>query len=530
MFRDLNGGIPAPELKNLRKIISVLEAAGHEAWLVGGCVRDLLLQKTPPEFDITTDARPEQVQALFHKTIPTGLRHGTVTILLKGGAYEVTTYRSESGYSDGRHPDQVVFEKDLRADISRRDFTINGLAYHPETKEIRDYFGGLADLEKKIIRAIGDPVARFSEDGLRAVRACRFRCVLEFDMEASTWRAIGSTLDVSARVAVERFYDEWRKSFRSPAPEQFIELLGRAGLWPVFVWRGGSPPPPEMEIVFSPGDAKVYDVKKDSNKPPTFFLKALKAGWGSLRSEMTGSFPKEKPPETWAGLITPGPVTDPKNDRPDWFKALADARESENLFYESECFFYYLARLLLVVEGEVTGSSDPEQNWRQVWQIWLRAQKRPREIIDRVLFFLTADELTRKRPPGKAPDKSSDWTSGRRYLAGILEGEKGGRFTQLPAWLRSQWILGAKDFPGGEKINSLNRNQIRSLVEILSGPSPLTPGELAIGGNDLKRELGWQGKDIGRGLRQALDLVLADPARNSKERLLDLLRNSNPPE
>ena len=170
-------------------ILRVLEDHGYEAFVVGGCVRDSLLGRNPNDWDITTSALPEEVKSLFHKTIDTGLKHGTVTILSHGEAYEVTTYRIDGEYLDGRHPSEVTFTASLEEDLKRRDFTINAMAYS-ESAGLKDFFGGVADLEKGLIRAVGDPMKRFGEDALRIMRAVRFAAQLDYDIEPETVQAM----------------------------------------------------------------------------------------------------------------------------------------------------------------------------------------------------------------------------------------------------------------------------------------------------------------------------------------------------
>ncbi|NQT29836.1 MAG: HD domain-containing protein [Candidatus Saganbacteria bacterium] len=218
--------IPAGALK----IVKTLKEKGHQAYLVGGCIRDLLLGIPVLEWDITTSATPEEVSKLFKKTIPTGIEYGTVTVILDDGNYEVTTFRSDEKYRDGRHPDNVIFTSDIHKDLSRRDFTINALAFDPETKELIDDYSGQADLKKKLIRSVGNPVDRFSEDGLRSVRACRFASKLGFAIEKETFAAIAKTLKVTEKVAPERIHDEIVKMLGAPHPSLGFELMRESGL------------------------------------------------------------------------------------------------------------------------------------------------------------------------------------------------------------------------------------------------------------------------------------------------------------
>lgn len=218
------------------RVLDRLAAAGFEGWLVGGCVRDALLGRAVNDWDVATNARPEVVAGLFEKAIPTGLQHGTVTIIEDGEPIEVTTYRVEGDYTDGRRPDAVEFTTDLVADLSRRDFTINAMAHNPIANTIVDPFGGQDDLASRTIRAVGVPHERFSEDGLRPMRAVRFATVIDLTIEPATWAAITATLDTFAKVSVERIQVEFLKLLRAPlAPRGLTQLRAcglLAGFWP----------------------------------------------------------------------------------------------------------------------------------------------------------------------------------------------------------------------------------------------------------------------------------------------------------
>ncbi len=191
----------------IQTILDTFEKAGYESYLVGGCVRDFLLSRPIHDYDLCTNALPIQVQSLFSHTIPTGILHGTITILEAGQSVECTTYRKEKGYSDNRHPDHIDYVSSLSEDLLRRDFTINALAYHPK-KGIVDVTGGQKDLHDHIIRAIGDPSLRFQEDALRMIRAHRFAAVLHFQIEEKTREAIHENADLIKNVAVERIVPE----------------------------------------------------------------------------------------------------------------------------------------------------------------------------------------------------------------------------------------------------------------------------------------------------------------------------------
>jgi len=210
--------------KPVRGVLETLEAAGHAAYLVGGPVRDLCLGKTPQDWDIATAALPETVQSLFPKTIPTGLVHGTVTVLTEGLPIEVTTFRRDGAYQNHRRPEQVNFVTDLHADLSRRDFTINAMALDLPGQLI-DPFGGQADLYAKRIRCVGNPTTRFDEDALRMFRTFRFSAQLDFQIDPITLAAIRSQSHLANSLSAERVRDELEKILLSPRPETLADVL-----------------------------------------------------------------------------------------------------------------------------------------------------------------------------------------------------------------------------------------------------------------------------------------------------------------
>lgn len=226
-----NADIPRPVLDVLRRLRE-LEFA---VFLVGGCVRDMVRGVPPKDFDVATSALPEQVQGAFKKVIPTGIQHGTVTVVIGGHHVEVTTFRSEGDYHDGRRPSSVSFETDINEDLSRRDFTINAMAYDPISRDLVDPFGGQADLQARVIRCVRDAHERFSEDGLRALRAVRFAAVLGFTIEPATLAAIPPTLPVFRKVALERVREELVKTLLTPRAESGLTLLAETGLLDVFL-------------------------------------------------------------------------------------------------------------------------------------------------------------------------------------------------------------------------------------------------------------------------------------------------------
>ena len=208
-----------------------LRARGKRAWIVGGCVRDLLMGRPEAnDWDICTDALPKELLSIFPRAIPTGIEHGTVTVVLNKQHYEVTTLRGETTYSDGRHPDAVHFVDDITADLARRDFTVNAIAIDPADGKVIDPFGGQADLAKNVLKAVGDPRERFSEDGLRVLRAARFAATLEMDLDPATEQAIEPTLDTFRKVSSERVRDEWVKAMKAKTPSRAFEVMRRTGI------------------------------------------------------------------------------------------------------------------------------------------------------------------------------------------------------------------------------------------------------------------------------------------------------------
>lgn len=234
---------PRMDPRNLRKIppevrevVAALRAAGKKAYLVGGGVRDLLAGLPAGDFDVATDARPADVRRLFRRTAPTGVKHGTVTVLGAAGKYEVTTFRRDGKYGDARHPDEVTFADTIEEDLSRRDFTFNALAYDPAAGELLDLFGGVDDFERGVVRAVGDPRERFYEDGLRPLRGIRLAARFEFEVEPATRAAIPEVLERVRMVAVERVREEIMKMLATaPKPSYGFELMRETGLLEMFM-------------------------------------------------------------------------------------------------------------------------------------------------------------------------------------------------------------------------------------------------------------------------------------------------------
>lgn len=232
---------PTPDLspkhlpRAVQRLCARLHEHGHHAWLVGGCVRDSILaqwrkQATPghwvaKDWDIATDATPERVTQIFRRVIPTGIEHGTVTVLQDGLPLEVTTLRVDAEYRDGRRPDSIQFVQTIEEDLARRDFTVNAIAFEPIDLQWVAPHGGLEDLERRCLKAVGDPAKRFAEDGLRVLRAARFVASLEFKLDAATEAAISPSLESYRQVSTERIRDEWNKAFAARKPSLAFEIM-----------------------------------------------------------------------------------------------------------------------------------------------------------------------------------------------------------------------------------------------------------------------------------------------------------------
>jgi len=211
-------------------VCSTLRAAGHEAWLVGGAVRDSLMGRPVHDWDIATNAKPEQTMALFPSAVAIGGHCGTVAVKLDGESHEVTPYRAEGAYTDGRHPDDVRFVETLDEDLSRRDFTINAIAYDPIGNQWRDPHGGRGDIARKKIRTVGVSAERFNEDGLRILRGLRFAATLSFKLSGTTGMGMVECRENLRRLAPERVHDEWHKTMAAERPSVAFELMANLGL------------------------------------------------------------------------------------------------------------------------------------------------------------------------------------------------------------------------------------------------------------------------------------------------------------
>lgn len=225
--------------EQVKFIISELNKNGYEGYIVGGCVRDYLMDIPPHDYDITTSALPEEVKAIFPHTVDTGIEHGTVTVIIDKIGYELTTYRIDGEYKDNRHPEQVIFTDKLAGDLSRRDFTVNAIAYNDQRGYV-DMFGGMEDIKKAIIKGVGEPSKRFQEDALRMMRALRFSAQLNFSIEENTMLALKENAQLIKNISIERIREEFFKLIISDHNER-LDLLYDSGMLPYFL--------PELEQI-----------------------------------------------------------------------------------------------------------------------------------------------------------------------------------------------------------------------------------------------------------------------------------------
>ena len=259
--------------EEVKKILSVLEYKGFKAYIVGGCVRDILMKKAPHDYDIATSASPEQIKSLFNKTADTGIKHGTVTVIENGIPFEVTTFRTESGYSDLRRPDKVYFVKDIKEDLSRRDFTMNAIAFSLNG-EITDPFGGQTDIKNKVIKTVGDPYKRFSEDALRILRLFRFSSALDFLPEKNTLNAALELSDELKKISTERIVSELKKTICSNFPENSTPLFKTKAL--SFLGIENCPRLNKLKLLKNNPELRMFAFLKESSQNAAQTAKNLK--------------------------------------------------------------------------------------------------------------------------------------------------------------------------------------------------------------------------------------------------------------
>lgn len=469
---------------------NVLLEAGYEAYLVGGSVRDLLLDRTPQDYDIATNAYPEEVEKLFEKSIPTGAKFGTMLVLITDETgetrdIEVTTYRSEADYFGGRWPAKVEFTKTIDEDLARRDFTINAIALSLDPKAspgklLIDPFMGMEDLESKVIKAVGNPVERFSEDGLRSLRACRLAANLGFRIEPKTFAAIGETLSIVDNLSQERVRDELMKLLlKSPKPSIGLELMRQCGLLQKIlpeILEGVGVTQPE----FHTNDVYTHSLKSVDLAEDSIKLAALLHDIGKPRTRTKDS----RGTHFYGHDVRGAEMTREIMKRLKFSNAEIERTATLVRWH----MFYY-----------------PNADWR-------KTQNAGTALTEMELESLRQEQLGEGTIAGGWSDAAV-----RRFIRNA-----GGEDV-----IDDLMKLRIADASANEK-NPFNPEELQVLAEriadVRSKDMALKVTDLDVSGHDMM-QIGAKGNEIGRALNYLLEEVTDDPLLNDKEKLLELARN-----
>ena len=471
-------------------IIKTLRQNGYEAYIVGGCVRDMLLHREPKDWDITTSARPDEIKRLFRRTVDTGIEHGTVTVLIGSEGYEVTTYRIDGKYEDHRHPDSVTYTTSLEEDLKRRDFTINAMAYSDEDG-IVDLFLGQQDLKDGVIRCVGDPGERFEEDALRMLRGVRFAGQLGFDIEDETYRAMCDRSATIANVSAERIQVELSKLIISKGADK-IRLAYEAGLTRVFF--------PEFDKMmeceqhnphhcYTVGEHTIHVIE----------------GVNSLIGE-TGIYDGAAGDNRYAVSLDKLSMTPQKLHIALAYAALLhDVAKPVCLTTDEAGVDHYYGH---DVKGEELAGQ------------FIRRMKLDNDTRRLVKALVRYHDVRYKYC---VDDEGNYSPGGKRAMRRLVN--KVGR--DVMVWLfvlQRADIYAQSEYRKEEKLHVLEAG-IRCFEEICEDADAVDISELAITGRDLIEEKGYTtGPDIGRELNRLLDLVMDDPGLNTREGLMELVK------
>ena len=469
--------IQVPEKVNM--IIETLLAHGYEAYAVGGCVRDSLLGREADDWDITTSASPYEVKALFRRTIDTGIQHGTVTVMLDKEGFEVTTYRIDGEYEDGRHPKEVLFTKNLEEDLKRRDFTINAMAYNEQTGMV-DIFGGVEDLNKKIIRCVGVAGDRFDEDALRIMRAFRFSAQLGFSIEKSTWAAAAKRAENLKKISAERIRVELTKLLLSKHPDRLV-WMQESGITAVVL--------PEF-------DAMMATEQKNSNH-------LYNVGEHTLRVvEYVGNRKKQ---QDYLKISLPEFLCETVLSDKQW-----DKKELQILRYAA--LLHDVAKPELETangKGESHFPKHPELGAVKAREV-MRRLKFDNETTDYVVRLVKAHSdylvLAASHEDNLAAMRHMMYRLGPDLMEFLWELQLADVLAQHPASLEHKLQM-------LEETKKLHR-------EVQSRGDCVSLKQLAVNGKDLIELGATPGKQIGEILEQLLEAVLEHPIDNNKETLL----------
>lgn len=457
-------------------IIKRLEEAGYEAFAVGGCVRDSMLGREPEDWDITTSAKPMELKAVFPKTIDTGIQHGTVTVMIDHVGYEVTTYRIDGEYEDGRHPKEVSFTTNLKMDLERRDFTINAMAYN-DSVGLVDEFDGVQDLQRKIIRCVGDAGQRFDEDALRMLRAVRFSGQLGFEIEEQTKKAIVERAAHLGKISAERIRVEMVKLLLSPGAAQ-LRAAYETGMTAVYL-----PELDEMMVCEQKNPHHIYTVGEHSIcgiEWMNAFFEDEKRGQAAELS----LFAQKKIGEICHGL---------------------DKKQHTMLVMAMLLHDIAKPKLMQIDEkgvGHFTGHPEKSAEMAQKIMKRLTFDNETVDTVKRLVFWHDYRMESGARAVRRAVSKiGADiiWMVFLVQYADIL--------SQNPATFT-------------EKLEKTDQ-AMKTYLQIEQAAQPLTVRELAVNGGDLIREGIKPGPHMGEILNQLLELVLEEPECNTKEKLLE---------
>ncbi len=476
--KNLKIKIPEP----VRKILAALSEAGEEAYVVGGCVRDCVMGRTPSDWDITTSALPEKVKSLFSRTADTGLEHGTVTVIMNGIGYEVTTYRLDGKYSDGRHPDSVEFTPSLKEDLKRRDFTINAFAYNEESGFV-DMFCGLSDLQNRIIRCVGDPDRRFGEDALRIMRAVRFAAKLSFKIEINTGEAISRHAKALGLVSMERIRVELEKTLMSDNPS-FVNKYAEYGLAP-FIIRDRD----MAELCFDKESEQLYE---------RFDFEGLQ---GMPLNVFSGKNRNEEEKETKSG------------------------RDCKSKINEAEC-------KKITGNKSLQGDSSEETNdesYRIIRNLRLAAffKNVPAENAAGILRKLTYDNKTKRVVTGILKYKDANIIPDRRYIKRAMRDMGDDIFDYVIEFKHA--ILEVEVQTGDCRcMQARSESGLEDIAdiacEIRNAKEAYKISMLAVNGGDLIEAGLPKGVIIGEALSFLLEAVIDEPEGNEKDVLIEKAR------
>lgn len=465
--------------EKVNSIIKTLKNAGSEAYAVGGCVRDLILERIPNDWDITTNAVPTEVKKLFRRTFDTGIEHGTVTVMLGSDHYEVTTYRLDGKYSDMRHPDEVRFTGSLKEDLKRRDFTINALAYNEEDG-LKDEFGGLEDLHNGIIRAVGNARERFSEDALRILRAFRFAAQLNFTIEDETAKAAEELKENLKEISAERIMTELTKLLLSDHPEM-IRSLYRAGITKLIL--------PEIDICFD------MDQK---NKHHMYTV-----GEHIMQALIADASDIDKRPAEY--------VSDEEWE--DFLRVYGEIRRLPDPTGKNTERYIRFA-LLFHDMGKPACMTEDEKGSRHFKGHTVESEKIAEKVLKRLKSDNDTLEMVKKLVLYHDHRPEAEKKAIRRAMNKI-----GRDAYQLLFRIRVADTLAQSSYKRAEKLE-YEKKVMTEYLEIISAGECVTVKELAVNGRDLMEKGIKPGPGLGQKLNELLEIVLENPECNTKEYLL----------